>query len=264
MLCSVLKFVDTHVLLEAADAEFQSRHSRISPQVFTSATNLSFVASPSVIAITTYFIVKCIPFFLHLLVRVKLVMKLVNFSYSEVSDAPLSSNYKQHAWRLHQKNEHRWQNPCVQYGLWCKRWILDVVSGVRVVLWWIRVQELDPILREGLVVSDDERRGGSDHGDHNQPLTSQLFLLVQFLNQKKTVALGAEPPRTSHQAPLKGITWIHTFLHGSPHLCIIHQYICFQQFLCRKQQCNMWRLWTQMWQSKGLWRSMNHIDALSP
>ena len=101
MLCSVLKFVDTHVLLEAADsstdAEFQSRHSRISPQVFTSATNLSFVASPSVIAIATYFIVKCIPFFLHLLVRVKLVMKLVNFSYSEVSDAPLSSNYKQHA-----------------------------------------------------------------------------------------------------------------------------------------------------------------------
>ena len=97
MLCSVLKFVDTHVLLEAADAEFQSRHSRISPQVFTSATNLSFVASPSVIAIATYFIVKCIPFFLHLLVRVKLVMKLVNFCYSEVSDAPLSSNYKQHA-----------------------------------------------------------------------------------------------------------------------------------------------------------------------
>ena len=71
-------------------------------------------------------------------------------------------------------------NVDLRCGFWCR------ALG----LWSI----LDPILREGLVVSADERRGGSDHGDHNQPLTSQLFLLVQFLKQKKTVALGENLP----------------------------------------------------------------------
>ena len=121
-------------------------------------------------------------------------------------------------------------------------------------------------------MSDHERRGGSVPGDHNQPLTSQLFLLVQFLNQKKRELLGAEPPHTSHQPPLKGITWIHTFLHGSPHLCMIHQYIYFQQFLSMRSTyhcnnsaclwaCELWWLWREMWQSKGCeeaWITLTH------
>ena len=64
----------------------QSRHSRISQQVFTSATNLSSVASSKC---------HCHPHLFHCQVhpfpppvRVKLVMKLANFCYLEVSDAP--------------------------------------------------------------------------------------------------------------------------------------------------------------------------------
>ena len=114
----------------------------------------------------------------------------------------------------------------------------------------VQVQELVPILREGLVVSDDERRGGSDHGDHNQPLTSQLFLLVQFLNQKKTVALGAVPPHTSHRGHLpRNYMDPHFLTHPSADLCKIRQYFYFQQFL-RKGSASL--CVCTCWQSKGL------------
>ena len=57
-----------------------------------------------IVAIVTYFTVKCIPFFLRpLSMSITLVMKSVNFCHSEVTDA--SSDFKRHAERLHLKSQ---------------------------------------------------------------------------------------------------------------------------------------------------------------
>ena len=112
-----------------------------------------------IVAIVTYFTVKCIPFFLRpLSMSIKLVMKSVNFCHSEVTDA--SSDFKHHAERLHLKSQ-LWSmaktvrpkmdsNVCS--GFWYPR--SNVVD--------IRVSGLNLILFKE---TEDERRGGSDHGD---------------------------------------------------------------------------------------------------
>ena len=95
LLCHTALPKSTHALLQAAGIPVQME----SVKVVTAAGFLhrSLLPPPtcpllrhqSVIAIVTFSIVKCIQFFLRLSVRVKLVIKLVNFSSSEVSDVPM-------------------------------------------------------------------------------------------------------------------------------------------------------------------------------
>ena len=63
-------------------------------------------------------------------------------------------------------------------------------------------------------------------------------------------------------------------MYRSPHLCLaIHQYTYFQLFFRRcawlqlrkeRHRLCVWTLRPDLRQSKGLWRRINHIDALSP
>ena len=96
LLCHAALPKSTHALIQA---EHFSPVQMQSVKVVTAAGFLhrSLLPPPtcpllrhqSVIAIVTFFIVKCIQFFLRPSVRVKLVINLVNFSSSEVSDAPM-------------------------------------------------------------------------------------------------------------------------------------------------------------------------------